>query len=171
MIASRSHFPTTNPTAPSSACARSEMAPPIRRNEAGKPHNAERWFSSAAEISQSLRSQDEQGLLGGTVRTEYSDPRMPYLPWTVSALTSLRNQLTVKYSESALPPDDGRIRLAREWMERSPGANELFDLWATTNQVRSIGPLSCGQTQLILFLFLASDGALCRSYIPDLLSP
>jgi nucleolar pre-ribosomal-associated protein 1 len=52
------------------------------------------------------------------------------------ALTSLRNQLTVKYNESTLPPDDGRIRLAREWMEMSPGAKELFDLWTTINQVR-----------------------------------
>ena len=52
-------------------------------------------------------------------------------------LTSLRNQLTVKYNESALPPDDGRIQLAREWMETSPGATELFDLWTAIGQVRN----------------------------------
>ena len=52
-------------------------------------------------------------------------------------LTSLRNQLTVKYNESALPPDDGRIQLTREWMETSPGATELFDLWTAIGQVRN----------------------------------
>ena len=54
---------------------------------------------------------------------------------TMLALTNLRNQLTLKYNEPTLPPDDGRIRLAREWMETSSGAKELFDLWATITQV------------------------------------
>ena len=54
------------------------------------------------------------------------------------ALTSLRNQLTVRYNEPTLSPDDGRIRLAREWMETSPGATELFGLWTTINQVRLV---------------------------------
>jgi len=114
------------------------MAHPVKRNEADKPYKAEGWFTSAAEISQSLRSQDEQGLHGGAVRDGHSDPQIPCSTWMMLALTSLRNQLTVKYNESALPPDDGRIRLAREWMELSPGARELFDLWTTINQVRII---------------------------------
>ena len=117
------------------------MAPPAKRIEAGKPEKAERRFSSVAEISQTLRSQDEQGLLGGAVRHGFCDRRIPCSPWRMPALTGLRNQLTVKYNESTPPPDDDRIRLAREWMEASPGAKELFDLWTTINQVRNVYPL------------------------------
>ena len=113
------------------------MTPPTKRNQDGKPEKAERRFSSAAEISLSLGSGDEPSLLGGAVRSDFSDPRMPCLPCTMLALTSLRNQLTVKYNESALPPDDGRIQLTREWMETSPGATELFDLWTAISQVRN----------------------------------
>lgn len=131
------HLPTTNPNAAIFfARVRNDMAPTVERNKVEKLGSAERRFSSAAEISQSLRSQDEQGLLRGAVRHGNSYPRIPCSPWTMPALTSLRNQLTVKYDEPTLPPDDGRIRLAREWMETSPGAKELFDLWATITQVR-----------------------------------
>lgn len=111
------------------------MVPSAKRNKVDKPEQAERRFSSAAEISQSLRGQDEQGLLGGAVRHGCSNLRGPYSPWTMLALTSLRNQLTVRYSEPPLSPDDGRIQLAKEWVEASPGAKELFDLWSTINQV------------------------------------
>ena len=114
------------------------MVPPPKRNKAGKPESAERRFSSAVEISRGLRSQDEQGLLGGAVRYGYSDLRGPCSPWTTLALTSLRNQLTVKYNEPPLPPDDGRIQIVKEWVEASPGAKELFDLWSTINQVGSV---------------------------------
>ena len=57
-----------------------DMVSPVKRNEADKPYKVERWFSSAAEISQSLRSQDEQGLLGGAVRDGYYDPQISYSP-------------------------------------------------------------------------------------------
>jgi len=119
-----------------SVCVHNDMVPPAKRNKVDKPDRAEQRFSSVAEISRSLRSQDEQDLLGGAVRHGFSDLRVPCSPWTILALMGLRNQLTVKYNEPMLPPDDGRIRLAREWMETSPGVRELFDLWATTNQVR-----------------------------------
>lgn len=114
------------------------MALPAKRSKADKSDKAEQRFSSAAEISQSLRSRDERILLGGAVRRGDTDSRVPCSPRTMIALTGLRNQLTIKYNESTPPPDDGRIRLAREWMETSPGAKELFDLWTTVNQVRII---------------------------------
>lgn len=148
------------------------MAPPAKRNKADKPDKAERRFSSAAEISQSLRSQDEQGLLGGAVRHGLSNSRIPCSPWTMLALTGLRNQLTVRYNEPALPPGDERIRLAREWMETSPGVKELFDLWITINQVRIVYFQFCGN--LIYpppFFLLAPNGTLCRGHIPDVLPP
>lgn len=114
------------------------MALPPKRGKVDKSHKAELRFSSATEISQSLKSRDEQVLLGGAVRRGDTGPRMQCSPRTMLALTSLRNQLTVKYNESTPPPDDGRIRLAREWMETSPGAKALFDLWTTINQVRIV---------------------------------
>lgn len=122
------------------------MAPPAKRDEVGKPEKAERRFSSATEVSQILKSQDEQGLLGGAVRHGLSNSLMPCSPRTMLALTALRNQLTVKYNESTPRPDDERIRFAKEWMELCPGANELFDLWTTVSQVRKVRFPVCSST-------------------------
>lgn len=145
------------------------MVSPAKQNKVDKPERAERRFSSAAEILQGLRNQDEQGLLGGAVRYGYSDLRGPYLPWTTLALTSLRNQLTIKHNEPPLSPDDGRIQLVREWVEASPGAKELFDLWSTINQVGwNFHPVPRPNCP---FFCSASNGPVCNGGIPNILPP
>lgn len=53
-----------------------------------------------------------------------------------AVLTALRNQLTLHYNETTPGPEDERVLLAKLWMEASPGAQELFNLWGTINQVR-----------------------------------
>jgi hypothetical protein len=68
LMCSLIHLPATNLTAAFSARIHNDMAPSAKRAKVDNPDNAERRFSSAVEISQSLRSRDEQGLLGGAVR-------------------------------------------------------------------------------------------------------
>lgn len=49
-------------------------------------------------------------------------------------LTSLRNRFTVRHDESSIAPDDGRLVLAKSWLELSPGAPEVFALWDSSKQ-------------------------------------
>ncbi|KAF8519438.1 ribosome 60S biogenesis N-terminal-domain-containing protein [Gautieria morchelliformis] len=44
------------------------------------------------------------------------------------ALTTLRNQLTVRFEEDALLPQDERLLLAQSWLQRSPGARDIFSI-------------------------------------------
>lgn len=53
----------------------------------------------------------------------------------MSALTALRNQLAVK-SDEVISLLDERLLLALHWMELAPGAQELFEAWEASNQVR-----------------------------------
>lgn len=50
-------------------------------------------------------------------------------------LKSLRNQLTSKPEEGAASNDE-RLRLVKEWLEISPGAQDVFALMENQNQVR-----------------------------------
>jgi hypothetical protein len=52
-----------------------------------------------------------------------------------AALVSFRNQITVAYGERP-GIGDARILLVTSWLEKSPGANELFDIWDTGSNVR-----------------------------------
>ncbi len=54
---------------------------------------------------------------------------------TQKGLTALRNQFTVKTSESSVPVNDERLLLAKEWLEADPGAQELLSIWETANAV------------------------------------
>lgn len=58
-----------------------------------------------------------------------------------AALTALRNQLTIKFSEEPVQPHDGRLALARSWLETAPGAQTIFSIWEGTTEVR--GCISC----------------------------
>ena len=61
------------------ACAYKYMAPTKR--DGGEKLDKPEWrFSSSAEISHMLKSQDEQGLLRGAVRHGFSDLWLPYSP-------------------------------------------------------------------------------------------
>ncbi|KAK7040796.1 hypothetical protein VNI00_009702 [Paramarasmius palmivorus] len=45
------------------------------------------------------------------------------------ALSTLRNQLTVKPNEGPISPSDPRLLFAQQWIGRAPGANDLFSIW------------------------------------------
>ncbi|KAI0301899.1 transcriptional repressor TCF25-domain-containing protein [Multifurca ochricompacta] len=50
------------------------------------------------------------------------------------ALTALRNQLTIKFDEGPLQPQDERLTLARSWLESAPGAQSIFSIWEKTTE-------------------------------------
>jgi nucleolar pre-ribosomal-associated protein 1 len=56
-----------------------------------------------------------------------------------SALTSLRNQFTIKAEEVPISVEDERLLLAQNWMSSDPGAQDAFELWERATQVRMIG--------------------------------
>lgn len=59
-----------------------------------------------------------------------------------SALTNLRNQISLRHSEvqshledsrtKLVAPNDERLLLVEEWCKASPGLPELFDIWNET---------------------------------------
>jgi hypothetical protein len=54
----------------------------------------------------------------------------------LAALTALRNQLTIKFGEEQVQPQDERLALARSWLETAPGAHTVFSIWESTTEVR-----------------------------------
>ncbi|KAI0637561.1 ribosome 60S biogenesis N-terminal-domain-containing protein [Trametes polyzona] len=70
-------------------------------------------YRSAKDIQRALKAQSEAGLIEG--------------------LNALRNQFTIKSSETSVAVNDERLVLAKEWLDSDPGAQELFNIWETTN--------------------------------------
>ncbi|KAK7440039.1 hypothetical protein VKT23_017290 [Stygiomarasmius scandens] len=75
------------------------------------------------------------------------------------ALTTIRNQLTLKQSELPISPADARLTTVQQWMGRAPGASDLFKLWEKTDPKQNalislivsvlssiLGLLSCNYT-------------------------
>ena len=110
----------------------------------------------------------------------------------LSALTTLRNQLTIKHDEATIAHHDERLNLCHTWLQASPGAQDLFDIWESTTSVRSrsmslSGPLKryLYQRQIsmlslvvaVMSSFLSlltlhhTDHALTRPIFKTLLSP
>ena len=52
-----------------------------------------------------------------------------------TALKVLRNQLSLKPGESTLSVQDTRLILVKEWLELSPGADDVFSLLEKNPQV------------------------------------
>jgi hypothetical protein len=69
----------------------------------------------------------------------------------LEVLTSLRNQLTIKFGEEPVQPQDERLALARSWLETAPGAHAVFSIWESTTEVR--GRIAC-------FCLIRSEGIL-----------
>ncbi|SJL01120.1 uncharacterized protein ARMOST_04437 [Armillaria ostoyae] len=74
-------------------------------------------ISSGEEIRTLLRSQDVDTLTRG--------------------LTSIRNQFTVKPDET-ISPQDSRLVLVQQWLNGSPGAEDIFTLWAGAEQRQTV---------------------------------
>ena len=61
----------------------------------------------------------------------------------LAALTALRNQLTIKFGEEPVQPQDERLALVRSWLETAPGAHTVFSIWESTTEVRGCVPRFC----------------------------
>ncbi|GBE85449.1 hypothetical protein SCP_0706360 [Sparassis crispa] len=70
-------------------------------------------FANSSDIRGSLASQNESAL--------------------IEALTALRNQLTIRECETRVSADDERLILAKSWLDGSPGAQDIFDIWEGSN--------------------------------------
>ena len=53
----------------------------------------------------------------------------------LAALTALRNQLTIKFGEEQVQPQDDRLALACSWLETAPSAHTVFSIWESTSEV------------------------------------
>ncbi|KAF9807927.1 hypothetical protein IEO21_08001 [Rhodonia placenta] len=84
--------------------------PPTRNTEPRRPDHK---FTSAADVRRSLGAQEESSL--------------------IDALTTLRNQFTVKPDEPSVSVSDERLLLIKAWLEKSPGAQDVFNIWDTAN--------------------------------------
>lgn len=51
-------------------------------------------------------------------------------------MSALRSTLSIKSGETITPQDE-RLALVVQWMESSPGARDLFEMWDGINQVRA----------------------------------
>lgn len=60
-----------------------------------------------------------------------------------TALTALRNQLTIKAQELSVSPQDVRLNLVKHWIESSPDTHNLFSIWDRSNSVST--DFSCSQ--------------------------
>ncbi|KAF8994562.1 ribosome 60S biogenesis N-terminal-domain-containing protein [Cyathus striatus] len=65
----------------------------------------------------------------GELRAALKNPNPTTL---VETLTAVRNQLSISPHEGPVAPQDARLLLAEQWMEISPGAQDLFNLWDNT---------------------------------------
>jgi nucleolar pre-ribosomal-associated protein 1 len=50
-------------------------------------------------------------------------------------LNQIRNQYTIRTDEGVILPQDERLVNAQQWLEKSPGAQDIFNLWEASNPV------------------------------------
>lgn len=110
--------------------------PPRKRARLDKTTKSIQKFSTAEEIRAALRLQDQDALTEGEASNEI---REELFPDSQTALTALRNQITIKIGEpTPISPQDERLLLVQHWLDVVPGAQDLFALWEISNQVRPI---------------------------------
>ncbi|KAI0640548.1 ribosome 60S biogenesis N-terminal-domain-containing protein [Trametes meyenii] len=126
----------------------SREQPPQKKRRAEGSSKQVYNYSSAKEIQRALKAQSEAALIEG--------------------LTALRNQLTVKTSELAVAVNDGRLLLAKEWLDADPGAQELFSIWETAN-ARQMSLLSAIVGVVVSLLNLLSSHYTYHTYAQPIL--
>ncbi|CAE7175792.1 unnamed protein product [Rhizoctonia solani] len=80
-----------------------------------------------------------------------------------NTLVSFRNQITVGYDERPTV-GDARVILVTSWLEKSPGASELFDIWDTESKYTSLILVSIAHT-----LSLVSGTPAGSTHVPAIL--
>ncbi|KAG2356040.1 ribosome 60S biogenesis N-terminal-domain-containing protein [Suillus spraguei] len=77
-------------------------------------------FLNAIDVRRALQNQDQNA--------------------QIEALSALRSTLSVKSGETIAPQDE-RLLLVVQWIESSPGAHDIFEIWEGTNQSSSLSLL------------------------------
>ena len=115
--------------------ARNDGQPRKRVKLDAAPRNAYR-YSEGEDIERRLHVQTQDGLSDGELSlTLYTQTPLTFLFFI--AVTVLRNQLTIKFGEGPVQPQDERLALARSWLEIAPGAQSIFNIWEQTTDVLS----------------------------------
>ncbi|KAF8548697.1 hypothetical protein OG21DRAFT_1489160 [Imleria badia] len=112
-----------------------ENGPPHKRAKIGSQITA---FTDAHDIKQALRTTQDASALS-------------------KALVALRSKLSLKPGE-IITPHDERLSLAKLWMESSPAAQDLFDIWGKVNEM---------STQVLVTSLLSSLLLLFSCHLPD----
>lgn len=87
-------------------------------------------FQNAEQLIDELRSRNPDALKN----CEFGADLVSIYLHILAALVSFRNQITVGHTERP-SVGDARVLLVTSWLERSPGATELFDIWDTRSNV------------------------------------
>ena len=90
-------------------------------------------FSSGGEVHSFLRSQNQNVTLEGKKLLQL-DLHICSESYAIG-LKALRNQLSLKSGEESVSTNDERLRIVQEWLEVSPGAQDIFSLIENQNQV------------------------------------
>ncbi|KAF9445509.1 hypothetical protein P691DRAFT_805556 [Macrolepiota fuliginosa MF-IS2] len=93
---------------------------------------------------------------------------------TVNALNQLRNQLTIRSDEGVISPQDERLLLVQSRLEKSPGAQDVFDLWENGNPRQPNLPVAVVSVLAALLSVLSSHytyHALGHPIVKALLAP
>jgi hypothetical protein len=91
-------------------------------------------FNHGSDIQSSLQNQKHDGLTDGESFASYTEEYLANVCF-LAVLASLRNQLTIKYGEDPIQPDDHRLALVGSWLEIAPGAQSIFSIWESATEV------------------------------------
>jgi nucleolar pre-ribosomal-associated protein 1 len=106
----------------------------VKLDDSDSPNSLK--FMNADEVQKCCKIKDQHQLTEGMCRFNYRTIRWIYESWP--ALNALRNQLTIKYNEPSISPQDDRLLLAQRWLELVPDGHDIFELWENATEVRII---------------------------------
>ncbi|XP_006457598.1 hypothetical protein AGABI2DRAFT_123450 [Agaricus bisporus var. bisporus H97] len=93
----------------------STQPPPSKKRKLEQPNKTPK-FTTADQIRQALQNQNQ------------SNPNA-----IVDVLNQIRNQFTIRSDEGVISPQDERLAIAEQWLTKNPGAQDIFNLWETSN--------------------------------------
>ena len=92
-------------------------------------------YNDGADVQRGLQTQKQDDLMDGELFAPFTEGSLADVFFFLVALTALRNQLTIKFGEELIQPDDQRLALTRSWLEIAPGAQSVCSIWESTTEV------------------------------------
>ncbi|KAG6375258.1 ribosome 60S biogenesis N-terminal-domain-containing protein [Boletus reticuloceps] len=115
-----------------------ENGPHNKKAKFGSQNPDQFAFTNAHDIKQALQTTQDPNVLS-------------------KALFALRSKLSLKPGDIVAPHDE-RLSLAKLWMEDSPAAQDLFDVWGKVNEM---------STQVLVMSLFSSLLSLFTCHLPD----